>query len=132
MKKFRTGRLSWPAGMAIVALTASCASGPERPHQALARAEASIEQAEQSGAREYGAVELSAAREKLNKARAAANEGEHIVARRYAEQAALDAELAAAMTRSRKAELSVEQLNRSIETLREEIARSQARSGVSR
>lgn len=128
MKEFLKVRRMLLAVIPVVMIGA-CASGPERPHQALARAEASIEQAEQSGAREYGGAELSAAREKLRTARMAADEGDQAVARRLAEQAALDAELAGAMTRNRKAEASVEELDRSIETLREEIARSQARSG---
>lgn len=108
-----------------------CASGPERPNQELARAEASIKQAERSGAREFGAAELDTAREKLAQARAAVGD-DNAVAARYAAEAALDAELAAAMTRNRKAQLSVEELQQSIETLREEIARSQARSGEGR
>lgn len=115
--------------MPLAALGA-CASSPDRPFQDLARAEASIEQADQSDAREYGAAELDAAREKLAKARAAADSEENIAASRYAKEAAVDAELATAITRNRKAELAVEELNRSIETLREEIARNQTRSGV--
>jgi Domain of unknown function (DUF4398) len=107
----------------------ACASSPDRPFQDLARAEASIEQADQSGAQEYGATELDSARDKLAKARAAADSDENVAASRYAKEAAVDAELATAMTRERKAELAVEELNRSIETLREEIARNQARSG---
>jgi uncharacterized small protein (DUF1192 family) len=34
-----------------------------------------------------------------------------------------------AMARNRKSELAVEEINKGIETLREEIARNQARSG---
>lgn len=107
----------------------ACASSPDRPFQDLARAEASIEQADQSGAREFGASELNSARDKLAKARAAADSEDNLAASRYAKEAAVDAELATAVTRNRKAELAVEELNRSIETLREEIARNQARSG---
>lgn len=112
-----------------LATLCACASGPDRPFQDLARAEASIEQADQTGAREYGATELAAARDKLAKARAAADSDDNVVASRYAKEAAVDAELATAITRNRKAELAVEELNRSIETLREEIARNQLRSG---
>lgn len=125
-------RLRVPTGalvaMPLMALGA-CASSPDRPFQDLARAEASIEQADQSGAREYGATELDSAREKLAKARAAADSDENVAASRYAKEAAVDAELANAITRNRKAEAAVEELNRSIETLRQEIARNQARSG---
>lgn len=113
-----------------LAILCACASSPDRPFQDLARAEASIEQADRSGAQEYGATELDAARDKLAKARAAADSDENVAASRYAKEAALDAELATAITRSRKSELAVEELNRSIETLREEIARNQTQPGV--
>jgi len=116
---------------APLAALCACASSPDRPFQDLARAEASIEQADQTGAREYGAAELDAAREKLARARAAADNDENVAASRYAREAAVDAELATAITRNRKAELAVEELNKSIETLRQEIARNQAPSGVS-
>jgi hypothetical protein len=115
---------------ASLAAVSACATSPDRPYQELARAEAGIEQAEQSGAREFGASELDAARDKLAKARAAADSNDNLAAARYAEEAALDANLATAITRSRKAELSVEELNKSIETLRQEITRNQTRSGV--
>lgn len=113
-----------------LAALCACASNPDRPFQDLARAEASIRQAEQAGAQEFGATELDSARDKLAKARAAADSENNIAASRYAKEAAVDAELASAMTRNSKAELAVEELNRSIETLRQEISRNQARSGV--
>lgn len=129
-----TDRWRLPGSLLIAApllALGACASNPDRPFQDLARAEASIEQADQTGAREYGAAELDAAREKLALARAAADNDENVTASRYAKEAAVDAELATALTRNRKAERAVEELNRSIETLRQEIARNQARSGVS-
>lgn len=114
-----------------LATLAACASSPERPFQELARAEASIEQAERYNAREFGAAELDAAREKFARARSAADDGDNLVAARLAREAAVDAELATAITRNRQSEQAVEELNRSIETLRQEIARNQSRSGVS-
>jgi hypothetical protein len=112
-----------------LAAISACATSADRPFQELARAEASIEQAQQSGAREFGAAELEAAQSKLARARAAADSNDNIVAARYAKEAALDANLAMAITRNRQAELSVEELNRSIETLRQEISRNQSRRG---
>ncbi len=124
-----------PAAIAVVAgltLLAGCAATPEAPHQALARAEANIDSAERSGARQFGAEELEAAREHLSQARAAVDREEMIAAERHAERAALDAELAAAMARNAKAQASVRELNESIEILREEIARNRALAGESR
>ncbi|MEX2123639.1 MAG: DUF4398 domain-containing protein [Woeseia sp.] len=125
--KLRTALLTAVA----LATMSACATSPDRPYQQLAGAEAGIEQAEQSNAREFGASELDAARDKLAKARAAADSNDNLAAARYAEEAALDANLATAITRNRKAELSVEELNKSIETLQQEIARNQRRSGIS-
>lgn len=71
-------------------------------------------------------MELGAAQDKLSQARMAADRDEMVTARRLAQQAALDAELANAKARTRKAELAVEELNETIEMLRAE-ARESAR-----
>lgn len=120
----------------IVAITAAglfgvtgCASTGDRPDAELASARTSIAQAEQAGANEHGAEPLTSAREKLSAAQAAVARDEMVVAQRLAEEAALDAELAGAMARNRKAELAVEELNDTIEVLREEIARGQSLRG---
>lgn len=123
---------SLAAAAAALVLSGGCAGTPEAPHQALARAEAGIESAEQSGARQYGTEELDAAREHLRQARTAVDREEMIAAERHAEKAAVDAELAAAMARNQKAQASVRELNESIEILREEIARNRALAGESR
>ena len=109
---------------AVLVLAAGCAGTPEVPEQALARAEAGIENAERSGARQFATEELDAARNKLTQARAAVDDEDMLAAQRYAEQAALDAELAAATARNYKAQESANELDRSIEVLREEIARN--------
>lgn len=126
MRSDTTARRAAGSGVVLVlALTlASCASGPPRPDQDLTRAEAAIEQAEQAGARQYGPVPLDNARDKLARARAAVAEEEMLVAQRYAEEAALAADLAAAKARRGKAERAVDQLEKSIAVLREEIARN--------
>lgn len=123
---------SRPAAIVAAAMligAVGCASTPDRPEGELATAAANIDQAQQAGAAEYSAAELAAAQDKLARARAAAERDETVTARRLAEQAALDAELANAMTRSRKAESAVDELNDTIEALRDEIARNQSASG---
>lgn len=123
---------SAPKTMAVAALlllAAGCAGTRERPAEDLARAEAGIRQAEQGGAEQYGAMELQSARDKLERANQAANEDEMAEAERLAEEAALDADLAAAKTRSRKADAAVKQVEESIAMLREEIARGRSREG---
>ena len=128
MNLILNGRATLLMAVPVAALGA-CASNPDRPFEELGRAEASVEQAQASGAREYGAVELEAAQNKLVRARTAANDNDNVMAERYAREATLDANLAIAITRNRQAELSVEELNKSIETLRQEISRNQSRRG---
>jgi hypothetical protein len=115
-----------------LAAIAGCASTGERPDAQLATAQANIEQAQQAGANQHAAQPLSSAREKLSAAQVAVSRDEMIVAERLAEEAALDAELAGAMARNRKAELAVEELNETIEVLRDEIARGQSPTGEMR
>lgn len=130
MENAMTG--GFAAAVAALVLLAGCASTPEAPHQALARAEASIDNAEQSGARQYGTDALDSARQHLTQARAAVDREEMIAAERHAEKAAVDAELAAAMARNQKAQASVREINESIDILKEEIARNRALAGESR
>lgn len=119
------------AMLVVLAALGACASSPE-PVADLARAEASIEQAEKSGAREYGPVELDAATDKLASARAAVAEGEMVLAENYAEEAALAGELATAKARTGKADAAVKDMEDSIAVLREEIARYQENEGEER
>lgn len=118
-----------PVTTTLLLVFAGCASSPERPYEALAHAEASIDQAEQAGARQLAEMALISAKENLAKARAAAQNDETIAAKRYAEEAALDADLAAAQVRSKKAVQSANEVEASIDTLREELARAQSYSG---
>jgi hypothetical protein len=117
----------WAAALAASVLVGSgCAAQPDRPEGQLARAETSIEFAEENGASEYGAAALGRARTHLATARDFAGEGEYELALQAAEKAELDAELAAARTNRHKAEEALVEINESIATLRREIAREQA------
>lgn len=120
-----TDRVKVASGLLLLTMLGACASSPDRPDQDLARAEAAISQAEQSGARQYGPIALDDARQKLGKAQAAVAEEEMLLAERYAEEATLAADLAAAKARTGKAERAVEELEDSIAVLRQEIARNQ-------
>jgi hypothetical protein len=117
---------------AMLVFAGACASTPDRPEGELATAEAGIAQAQQSGAAEHSPAELAAAQNKLAEAKSAAERDDMLAARRLAEQAALDAELAVAMTRNQQAVSAVDELNDTIEALREEIARNQSRAGEMR
>lgn len=102
----------------------SCASS-RPPAEDIARAESTIKQAEQVGAQNYAPLEIREARKKLDRANNLVKEKEYEKARRLAEQAEVDAELAEAKTLSEKAQRAVRELRESIKALREEISRNQ-------
>ena len=117
--------------IALPVILTGCMSNPERPVDQLARAQASIEQAERADARRYGVMELDSAREKLEQAKDYVEEGDMRQASWLAEEAELDAELAAAKARTRNTEIAVEELEQSIAILRDEIERARRTSGES-
>lgn len=110
------------AVLAAAAL-AGCASSAPRPDEQLARADASIAQAEQAGARQYSGTEFDSARDKAREARRLADQGDNAEARVLAEQAELDAELAAASSRAKSTQKAAAEVQAATQTLREETAR---------
>lgn len=118
--------LSICIAFASAGLIAGCASSPiTSQQQALVRAEAAIQEAEESGAYEHGGAELESARDKLAAARVAAEDNDESRAERLATEAALDAELAAAIASNQEMQSAVDELNATIATLRQELSRSQ-------
>lgn len=115
---FRWGRYGVFLGM--VALLASCASS-KPPTQELARTQAAINQADQVGAQDYAPLEFREARKKLQKAKQLSSDGQHEKAKRLADRAEVDAQLAEAKALSAKAQNAVKQLRESIRLLKEEI-----------
>ena len=113
---------------ALVAMV-GCSSGP-RPVEQLARASTLIEQAEKTGAARFAAADLEQARGKLSRAETAADDGDQETALRLAKEAALDAELAQARSAAAEAKNSEEELERSLQTLREEAERKPATGGA--
>jgi hypothetical protein len=111
-------------GLAALALTA-CASAPP-PTDQLAVSRAAVDAAQRSGAGELAAVELAHARAKLERAQHAMNTNNYVEARRLADEAAVDAELAQARAATARALTAAAQVDQSIRALREEIERSQA------
>lgn len=116
-------------GVPAIALCAfaGCASTPPQPTAAMTRAESSVEQADQAGGRRLDAGTLDSAEDKLAGAKTAADKGDSRTANQLAEQAELDAELAAARARNTNAKKAAEEVRASLETLRAEIARQTAR-----
>lgn len=111
------------AAAAVAAiLAAGCATTPP-PVDRIAVARAAVADAESAGAPNYDAIDLKNARDKLDASLAlAAHDNDK--ARRYADEAEADANLAATRARSLKAERAAAEVRASLRALREEISRS--------
>jgi hypothetical protein len=130
----RNQRVVMLLGLLIVSVAAvGCANGnrvsrAEIPvyENDLANARASIAEAEQAGAGEFGNADLALARDKLRTAERAADDGDIVRAQRLAVEADLDADVAIAITRNRKTQELVTEVRAGLETLENELRRSQA------
>lgn len=115
------------AGMLLCAIffSVGCASNkPPMPKEQLAVSRAAVAEAISAGATEFAPVELGAAQSKLAAADKAVAADDNDSAKWLAEQAQLDAQLAAKKARAVKAEKAAEALQESNRVLREEINRS--------
>ena len=115
-----TQRIIWSSACAaVVTALAACASGPV-PLEQLAVAKESVQRAEQAGATELAPVEMSTARDKLQRAQLAAQNHEGQNATRLADQANVDAQLAEATAREHKSHQADMELEASLQQLRQE------------
>lgn len=121
----------FPAFGAALALGA-CASAPPLPTDALQAAEIAITTADGDKAAEFAPAELQAARERLRVARKTIasdpDPDDVMTARRLAIEAQSDAELASARARKARADAVNADLQKNIDTLRQELQRSGAAS----
>jgi Domain of unknown function (DUF4398) len=113
------GRGAMVATMLTMLALGACSSVPP-PEEQLATADAAVRGAEEANAASEAPAPLRRARDKLTQARDAMRNEEYVDARRLAEQAAVDAELAEVDARSKVAQENVDELRRSIQLLREE------------
>jgi hypothetical protein len=118
-------RRRWGAHVALFVLLASltgCASTrPVVPPADITAARAAIASAEEAGAAEHAPLELRTARQKFERAQAAADPAEAYF---LASQAAIDARLAETTARAARQEANLRTVQASIETLRQEIERN--------
>jgi Domain of unknown function (DUF4398) len=114
-------------GVAITAGLAGCASDPA-PEAEIAAAEVAVDDAEEANAPAQASGPYELARDKLDRAREAVEDGEMIEARRLAEQALVDAQLAEAEARSEVARQNAAELRASIEAIQDELARRTPRT----
>jgi hypothetical protein len=101
---------------------AGCAT-TKPPTEELALGRAAITEAVSAGAPQFAPADLRRAQDALDLASQALAQGHHGDARRFAQDAEADARLAAATARSRKAERALDEVETSVEALREEAQR---------
>ncbi|MBV8047598.1 MAG: DUF4398 domain-containing protein [Paludibacterium sp.] len=107
-------------GMGVLSMLVACASSP-LPREQLAAAQSAIDHAQNAGASQYASHELARARDRLEQARNAVLLNETERARRFAAEAEIAATLALVRTGTAKSSRAVEELDRSIRALRQEI-----------
>jgi hypothetical protein len=90
------------------------------PTEELSRAEIAVRKADEIGAVQYAPLELHVAREKLEQAGEATNRKEYDQARRLADEALVDAELAETIARAEKARRHAEEVRKTVDALRGE------------
>jgi Domain of unknown function (DUF4398) len=107
----------------ICALGIGCATQEPIPTEQLTRARALVEQADKSDAQRYAPADLQRAHDELSSADKAVTEHRYDDARRYAESAQVDADLASARGTSGEAQHAAHEVRRSIDSLRQESER---------
>lgn len=115
-------------GAAALGTLAGCGGVSEMTRQQVARSETTVQSATSTvGNSEAGAIELQRAKDTLQQAKVAMDKGDEKRAQRLASDAQLDADLAVAKSQSASARKAAEELQASIQTLRQEADRA---SGV--
>lgn len=113
-------KLGVTVGAAII--MSGCASVPA-PVEQMAVSRSAVASANSSGANELEPVLLKSAMEKMDIAEKAMTEKNYALARKMAEQAQVDAQLAAAKARSAKAQKAADALQEDSRVLQKEIDR---------
>ena len=118
----RTIAIAGAASLAMLAAGCVTVATPSAPTAKLAVADAAISDAISADASQYDAADLAKAQRKLARAHDEVAQGNYDVAQDLAEEAAVDARLAATHARSTKAADAAGAVQSSIRALDEEIA----------
>lgn len=120
----RTNQLMRRIGVGLVTaiLMAGCASTPA-PVEQMAISRAAVSNANNTENNELAPLQLKSAKEKMEAAERAMVAKDYVLARQLAEEAQVDAQLAAAMARSAKAKKAADALQEDSSVLRQEIDR---------
>jgi len=115
----RTDLIACLLGFALVA----CATEGAPPSEELTRARAVVDQADKGGAQRYAAADLQRAHDELSNAEKANGERKFDEARRYAQSAEADADVATARASEADAQRAAHEVAQGNETLRQESGR---------
>lgn len=121
-------RLGYPMVCGMMAGLFGCASETP-PINTISTADTAVNQAMTVKASEYAPAEMQTAMEKLGRAKKALAEEEYEDARRLAEQAQIDAQVAEAKARSENARQLAQQAQQTIEALRRDAETRGRRTG---
>jgi Domain of unknown function (DUF4398) len=121
-KQFLSFRVAVPIVLTILSITGCSTIGP--PKDSVAAADLAVREANKSKAPQYSPLELRRATDKLDEAKRAMDKEEYTRARRLAEEALVDAQLAEAKAASEDARRTASDVRQSLETLRREAQRS--------
>jgi type IV pilus biogenesis protein CpaD/CtpE len=105
-------------------LAAGCATEQAKPTEELTKARSVIEVADRGNAQQYAPADVQRAHDELSSAERAQNERKYAQARRFAEKAEADANLASARANSVAAQHAAEEIRKSLDTLKQESARA--------
>ena len=107
----------------LCVLVSGCATEQSKPTEELTKARSVIQQADKGDAQRYAAADLQRAHDELSSAERAADNRKYDDARRFAEDAEVDADVATARGNSGAAEHAVQEIRQSMETLKQESER---------
>ncbi|MGE5450767.1 MAG: DUF4398 domain-containing protein [Acidobacteriota bacterium] len=124
----RLTRLVMAGACLTGAALAGCSSQPV-PNDRLAVGRSSIDAAQTAGASEMAPVELNRAREKLAKANEAVQKKDYVLARRLADEADVDAQVARSKANAQRSLRAADEVTAGLRTLRDQMNRS-ADSGL--
>ncbi|MGB3622328.1 DUF4398 domain-containing protein [Ketobacter sp. MCCC 1A13808] len=115
-------KVKYTAGVLILSgLFGSGCSTMEPPQAEFYQAKADVETATAESASEFAALAMHNAKEKIERAKKAMDAEEYPEAKRLAEQASADAQLAKVTAQTEKMKEALEEVNASLETLKSEL-----------
>lgn len=128
MKKIDTSKIYQRIGVAVAAsiFMSACASTPPAPAptEQMALSRSAINSASSAGGSEYAPVQLKSAIDKMDSAERAMGAKNYGLARQLAEEAQVDAQLAATAARAGKAQRAADALQQSDQVLKKELNRN--------